>query len=70
MTKLVLIDLYGDSEDLLLVDDHDGKLGDFLDEWRDLDRRMVDGEDCDWMAISIWLIKHGYPPIEFEEVAL
>ena len=70
VNKLVLIDVYNDGGDLLLVDDHDGKLGQSLREWRVLSKRVVDGEDCAWVGISEWLSTHGYPPIEFEQIGL
>lgn len=75
MTKLVLIDVYNDGGDLLLVDDHDGKLNHSLKEWRKLDERYalgvsMGGEDCDWVGISEWLSTHGYSPIPFEKVTL
>jgi len=69
---LNLIDIYGDREDLLIVDDHNGGLIECLDEWRKLDDEYAKtGEEPEgWTAISTWLVSHNYPPIEFEEVVL
>ena len=73
--KMLLIDVYNDGLDLLLVRDHDGKLSESVDKWRKQDEAYargltVAGEESGWVGISDWLSTHGYAPIEFEQLGL